>query len=145
MGAIYIIQPLTQECTDWLDSEGIPYPAVENPRFPTSDELWGVLEGLEGFTVGGEGMDCGYIASSDPNHSDWWTYLNTRDSDDDSCPFTFSKGAVEVVFIVVEKVAAICGALVVVDAAGSCPVVVSPGDSLEDMLHRFLAPWPDET
>jgi hypothetical protein len=141
MGNIYIVQPLTEEVTGYLDTESIPYPNFETPRFPTPDELWEVLDGLEGFTVGGEGMEYGFIASSDPAHPDWWTVLK---EDNDSDGFIFSKGAPEVVFIVVERVAAVCGPLVVIDAAGSCPVVVSPGDSLEDLMQRYLSPWPND-
>ena len=150
MGAIYMAFPLTEECTEWLDGEGIPYPSVAEPRMPTPRELKTVLLQLEGFKIRFHdefppGSWSAFIEASDPAVDDW-SRLNIHEylSDDEPCSFAFSKGFVEVVFAVVKNLTPLCGPMVVCDDSSVWPVVVTPGDSIEDLVHRFENAWPNK-
>ncbi|MCW1916867.1 hypothetical protein OJ996_24980 [Luteolibacter sp. GHJ8] len=142
MGVIYSVFPLVSEITEWLDKEGIPYPAISNPRMPTLVELDEALEHLDGVEV----SDSGLIQSTDPARPGEWTQIVITDTDsgEGACEFYFSKGSDEVVLRVLQKVTALCGPHVVLDDSATWPVLVTPEEPLEDLLLRYRNPWPDD-
>lgn len=141
MGTLYTVVPLDQKCAEWLDTEGVPHAPVTFPaRYPTPREISEALHRLPGYRV---------AIHSDAHTREWsaqiesdgdmWARLRVQDfsSEDSPHEFYFSKGWPEVVFTVTERLARICGTLVVVDDSSCRPVVVSPGADTKDLLSRL--------
>ena len=151
MGSLYIVVPLHKDCTDWLDREGISYPAAADPRMPSPRELKGILLGLDGFkaTFRDEqppGKWSVAIESTDPEKGEWSSlYVSDYISDEEPCDFYFSKGHAEVAFTVVKRLTPICGAMVVCTDCDAWPVVVRPEDSVEDLVTQLENPWPEDS
>ena len=143
MSNLRTVLPIDATCIEWLDGEGIAHPQpVAAPRLPTPHEITEVLHQLSGYTAS---------ISADLTTGEWsaqvsaigspasaWAFLRIPQyrSDDQPHEFYFPKGWSEVVFAIVERLSHQCGPLVVADDSGSLPIVVSPGDSIADLLHR---------
>ena len=143
MGILRSVLPLDARCAEWLDSEGISHPdSSAADRRPTPREVTELLRDLPGFrtTITANkqsGEWHAMIESSDPTDPSW-TVVRISDYRDDDAPhdLCFHKGFPRVVLLVVERLTRLCGPLVVVNDSGSLPVVVRPGDSIEDLLRQ---------
>jgi hypothetical protein len=141
MGTLYTVLPLDQKCVEWLDTEGVPHPpAAPSARYPTPREISETLHCLPGYRVSihSDAHDREWSAQIDSD-GDTWAQVRVRNfsSEDSPHEFYFSKGHPEVVFTVTERLARVCGALVVVGESGCRPVVVSPGAGTKDLLRDF--------
>ena len=144
MGTLHSIVLLDEPCAEWLRNEGFPCPEPSSTaRLPTPAEVRETLFELPGFTANlsagaASGGWSALIESSNPA-SPVWTDLRFSgySSDDQPCDFYFSKGHVEAIFAVVERLTRYGGPLVVVDDGVCCPVVVSAGDLIPELLRRY--------
>ena len=141
MGTLYTVILLDQKCAEWLDTESVPHPVVTNlTRYPTPREILEVLHGIP---------DAKVIIHSDVQSHEWsaqidmndnsWAQMRVRDFSSEDTPheFYFSKGWPEVVFVVTERLARLCGTLVVVDDSSCRPVVVSAGADTNELLRQY--------
>lgn len=146
MGVLHSVLPLNSDCTEWLDREGIVYPAPgATSRFPTPREITSVLQQLHNYT---------FALSADSSSGEWWATITAANSsnqawaslritnyssDDEPHEFYFPKGWPEVIFTIVERLARHCGPLVVVDDSAVSPIVMCPNDPLQDLLQNHKA------
>ena len=141
MGILYTVLPLSSEVAEWLTSEGFAHPnPVVGAIFPTPCEVRSVLQE--------SGFDADMYA--DPACGEWsahitssarpeaWASLRISDYSTDDLPHAlyFPKGWSEAVFEVVERRTHHCGTMVVVDDSSMDPVVVRPGDLIEDLVSK---------
>jgi hypothetical protein len=141
MGTLYTVVPLDQKCAEWLDTEGVSHPSVAGAaRYPTPREISDTLRCLPGHRVAihSDAHTREWSAQID-SEGDMWAQIRVRDfcSEDSPHEFYFSKGHPEIVFSVTERLARVCGTLVVVDDSSCRPVVVSPGADTKDLLRDY--------
>jgi hypothetical protein len=123
----------------WLRSLGISCPPGRS-RYPTTSELRSVLDGIEGACVEYDVSATTWSATVQEidNSRGAWTVLRVPDySGNDAVPydFYFSGGWSEFVLLIVERVARLCGPLVVVMGSGADPIVVTPSADSASTPH----------
>jgi hypothetical protein len=133
MGEVWAQMLLNDETKQWLQSEGVPIPeAVVASRWPTSNELRGVLDSLQGYRVVYKNKQDGWDAEVvdaqlgyDGMRATIWVE-NVPDGDTPT-DFTFHKPSVELALMILERLSHACGPVVFVGASSMKPVLVSPG------------------
>jgi hypothetical protein len=148
MGVLYVVVPLDTEAAAWLDSEGIghPQPSPEN-RNPTREEIVEVLSELPDykFDVRCENgswyadVSCAMSPSTGP-----WTEIVVRDyrSSDQPHGISFTKGWLEIILLVTERLTRYCGPLVITDDSCALPYLVQPGMVVERMIAEYNVRQP---
>ena len=143
MGTLYTVLPLDKQCADWLDSECVKHPLVgDSPRYPTPREISEELHRLADFIVSIDANAETHEWTAQVNApAGAWAQIRIRDFRSVDLPhaFYFTKGSPEVVFIVTERLAARCGALVVVDDSNCRPVVVEEGMDPQKLTRDYVA------
>ena len=144
MGVLHAVLPLDATCLEWLHRDGISHPALAvASRLPTPREVADTLQQLEAYSVeitadSASGEWYAFIQSADSTTPAWASLrISHYHSDDEPHEFYFPKGFPEVIFTVVERLAHVCGPLVVLDDSSCRPIVVSPGDSIHALLQQY--------
>lgn len=147
MGVIYSVfafdSEFLQHAREWLDEIGVILPALSaTVRNPTPREVAQVLRELH---------NCSANISADLSKGEWsaeivstdsqkpaWTELRIENysSEDKAHHFYFCKGWLELIFLIVERMAHICGPLLVYADSGNL-AIVRPGDAFEGFRLRF--------
>lgn len=153
MGVSYLALPLTADLVDWLQQNDVSSPSpLPASRLPTLRELKSIAVHLDGYVtdvvprpVCGSvdfriedvrGCYAGYSTAI------WATRLQDKTpppEDDDTVQLYFHKGSPELAVIIVEKLAHICGPLVLIEGVGGRPLLVEAGvEPSEAALRRWL-------
>ncbi len=147
MGTLYIVVPLNDESAVWLRSEGVFHPPFSaKNRNPTPREIETVLAGLP---------DYKFEISRNRERRTWyadvswaqnpaegpWTEIAIRDYRDDDLPheFYFTRGWLEIILLVTERLSHFCGPLVITDDSCTLPYLVRPGMTLVTMIDGYNA------
>jgi hypothetical protein len=136
MGVLYVVWPLDDEIRGWVAevSESTPPPLAG--RHPTPAELRTVLNALPDATVQYVGdwspgdPVCQALVSTGSGPDDGpWTLaeLSKVTAEDRPAELTFEKGCPELIILILSRLAVQCGPLVLIDDAGSAPLVVEGG------------------
>ena len=150
MGTMYLAIPLNEKSAAWLDSEGVSRPSLSAEyRNPTPREIEHALGSLAGYK---------YEIRRNLEQRTWyadiswaqnpskgpWTEIVIRDYRADDVPheFSFSKGWLEVIFLVIERLSRTCGPIVITDDSCALPYLVRPGMALETMINEYNARVP---
>jgi hypothetical protein len=143
MGVLYIVMPLTDECSEWLTSEGVPHPApAPTNRYPTPAEMAEALGKLPGYRAevfkslerGSWYADVTWAA--DPMAAPGnMVCLHGYRSEHEPEQFYIDKGPVELALQIASNLAASCGPLVVADDCSCVPVVVEAGADIGDLVR----------
>jgi len=147
MGTLYCVFPLSEEWAAWLDREGIPHPAVsERFRNPTPAEIEAVLQGLPDYTAEirrdrEQGTWYGHVSWAENPSQGPWTEIVVREycSDDSPHNFYFTKGWLEIILLVVERLSHTCGPLAIADDSCAVPYLIQPGMELPKMIAEYNA------
>jgi hypothetical protein len=131
MGVLWTVWPLDDEMKSWLDEMEVEYPL--NPsRFPTGAEIKEVLSGLDEYDVeiNDNGPDSAWqamIAHKKDGEKGPWTLLNINEytGDAEQQELWFEKGWPELIELVLGRLAAKCGPLVLIPDTGGDPTVVT--------------------
>jgi len=135
-----------REAREWLDELGARLPAFSAAaRNPSPREITQILRELRDYTADisadlSTGEWCADICAAETQNPAW-TALRIQDyrAEDEPHRFYFSKGWLEVIFPIVERLTHLCGPLLVYADSGG-QAIVNPGDSWEDFMRRLDAP-----
>ncbi len=150
MGTLYCVAPLNEECASWLDSERIPHPPL-SPQYrnPTPAEITKVLSAIPEYqfeiTCNRDQRTWYAVVACAQNPSQGpWTEVALRDYCDDDLPhhFYFTKGWLEIILLITERLSHICGPLAIADDACALPYLVLPGMALDSMIKEYEAVRP---
>ena len=144
MGVLYIVVPLTDEVTGWLEKLGINYPNQCSSRNPFGSEIVSTLDGLTQLSIeySGEAIGSNWQATvcskQDPARGPW-TLLNIRsfkefDAENEIC---FEKGHPNLIVEILHRLTQSTGPLVLVPDTGEDPLVIQPTLSPESMLSSW--------
>lgn len=146
MGVTWTVIPLLPDKRDaiaaWLRSLDIACPAGAG-RYPSLRELRAVLDHLEGYSISYSTDALGNwfadIVQADQADGDW-AYLVVNDyNGNETTPqtFWFERGAPRVMLLILQRLARVCGPLMLVPDTGELPVVVT----LDLDLVQALRVW----
>jgi hypothetical protein len=145
MGVLSIVFPLShqqEELVSWLHSLHLACPPGEG-RYPTLEELRLVLDHLDGYTTRySAGLSHWYaevfptdqVTSSDSASIVVNDYHN---NDADPHEFCFERGSPHVMLLILQRLARLCGPLILLADTGALPVVVTADLNLDQTLQEW--------
>jgi hypothetical protein len=143
MSVIYGVIPMLADRKDelaaWLRSLDVACPEGTG-RYPSIQELRTVLDQLDGYTVrcstGALGHWYAEVSPADRATSDGADIVVSNFSGNEADPheFYFVHSSRRVILLIVQRLASLCGPLMVVPDTGDLPVVVTPDLDLEQAL-----------
>ena len=146
MGILYTVWPLGSDIREFLEDHDIHAPESQS-RWPTSVELRSVLASFSAFDLdlyeNGPGEKWGSFIT-EPTENGWSTLLHAEPDggDDDSVHFSFEKGDPALIIAVVREIAKHTGPLVVIEDAGSTPVLVESHSDLFELSETWAGEEP---
>jgi hypothetical protein len=140
MGNNYSVIPtggLDEVSRRYLEHAGDPIPANLAGRWPTMRELRAVMETFDGYEIrySSSGKDDVDIEVSGPEYAVLW--VKPGESEDAPCDFAFHKPDELLALRVLERLARICGPLVLFEASGCTSVLVTGGDDPAEAMQRW--------
>jgi hypothetical protein len=148
MGVLYTVIPLLpdhrDELEDWLRSLNMASPA-DAGRYPSLQELRSVLDHLEGYSIRYStsrvlpGHWYADIVQADQRNGEW-AFIVVNDytgMETDAYKFGFERGAPRLMLLILQRVASLCGPLLVVPDTGALPIIVTPDLDLDQALHTW--------
>lgn len=144
MGVLYIVIPLTEECSQWLASQGVqhPDPAATN-RYPTPVEMAEALARLPGYRVevsrnAASGFWDGNVTwEADPMAAAGnMVCMNNYRSEYEPADFYISKGPIELALQIAANLVPRCGPLVVTADSDCIPVVVTADANIAALVRE---------
>jgi hypothetical protein len=152
MGVSCLLFTLNDETADWLRENNVPLPCpLPKSRLPTLGELKSIVERLDGYTakVGlssvANSVDI-EVVDQRGDRAGWSTTIwvkkvgdRTRSPDDgDVVQFSFDNGSPELAVLIVEKLAHICGPLVLMLEVDCRPLLVTEGIDPLQAVAKWL-------
>jgi hypothetical protein len=145
MGVLYIVIPLTDECSEWLKLENVPHPApAPANRYPTPAEMAEALAQLPGYRVevfkslerGSWYADVTWAADrmAAPGNM---VCLHGYRSEHEPERFYIDKGPIELALRIAANLADRCGPLVVTADSDCIPVVVTAGANIGALVQEL--------
>lgn len=128
---------------EWLNSSSVTHPPLlATFRNPTPAEIESVLASFSDYT---------YVVRQNSGHwyaevswakepsSGPWTEITVMDFQgaDVPQPFHFTKGWIEIIMLVTERLTHICGPLVMADGGNGTPYLVQPGKNLQTLIDEY--------
>lgn len=144
MGETWVQMPLSDEIKQWLQREQVPVPEIHvQSRWPTSSELRGALDSLQGYRVTyrsntEQGWDAEVVDAQrgyDGMSATIWV-KNLPDGDTPT-DFTFHKPSIELALMILERLSHSCGPFVLLQASSMKPVVVLAGCDPKRLASAF--------
>ena len=144
MGVLYIVIPLTDECSEWLRSENVPHPApAPENRYPTPAEMAEALAKLSGYRAavfkslerGSWYADVTWAADRMAAPGSM-VCLHGYRSEHEPEQFYIDKGPIELALRIAAILAARCGPLVVTADCDCIPVVVTAGADIGALVQE---------
>jgi len=144
MGVLYVVIPLTDECSEWLESEDVPHPppAATN-RYPTPAEMADALANLPGYRAeifkslerGSWYADVSWAADRMAAAGNM-VCLHGYRSEHEPEQFYIDKGPIELALQIAANLAVRCGPLVVTADSDCVPVVVTAGADIIALVQE---------
>jgi hypothetical protein len=147
MGISLIPIPVDSKVASWLADEQVACPKVGSPsRWPTADELRAILGSLDGcrveYTSGTDGWDASVYDLSD--REEWPAvvlWVKQPGSDEAPVDFHFYKPHDCVLALrIAQRVARLCGPLMVVEPGHMLPVVVTADSDTVAQAKALFGP-----
>ena len=132
MAIMWTVWPLDGEMTEWLTTQDIEFPDVPS-RFPTGSEIKRTLDSLD-VKVRYHNNGLGKIWSAliergDESNSTWATLIiDEYAGDDQPQHLYFEKGDETLIRMLLKRLAAYSGPLVLLDDAGDQPRVITTSE-----------------
>ncbi|HLZ61541.1 MAG TPA: hypothetical protein VKR06_31735 [Ktedonosporobacter sp.] len=152
MSLHYFVSPVRSDerFARWLHDFGIMLPAHMQSRFPTLREICAVLEHLEGYScdmgtdysMGGTHWEVDIVkrGRADTQWISEWANLcvmNYQGNDDTPLAFYFRKGFARLTLLIVQRLAQICGPLIIAPDSGFVPLLVTPDTDVDQVLRAW--------
>jgi len=139
MGVSHVLLAIDAEMRAWMGELGIEAPAAPS-RAPTPDEVLAALRELDDFDVDVSPHARGWDADVRDRRPErgWQTTVWVKTSD--GSRVSFHKGDPEANAMIAERLARVCGPLVLIATDDATPAVVTPGANPTDVAARLTSP-----
>ena len=144
MGLLYIVVPLTAECSQWLTSQEVPHPSPSPMnRYPTPAEMSEALSRLPGYQVkvckdaagGSWYADVTWVEDPLAAPGNMVRLHNYR-SEDEPEHFYIEKGPIELALQIAANLVPRCGPLVVTADSDCIPVLVTGDADIASLVQE---------